>query len=344
MNSPLPPRPAEQRALEIARTFAGERILCISVGRAQAARELAVERSQAQVVCWFIDQHQQRLAAGDEHAANLCFICEPDFPAQEYDLSVLPFSMRGEAELTRELLQTATERLRIGGKLVAAVDNPKDEWLREQLGALFKKVTKHALADAVVYVTTKQEPLKKLKDFRAEFVFRDGERLIKAVSRPGVFSHRHVDPGARHLFEAATIQPGMRVLDIGCGAGTVALAVAAREPSAQVHAVDSNARAVECTLVGAKLNELVNVTTELNASGEYADPGTFDLALANPPYYADFEIGQRFIDAARRSLKPGGQLLLVTKSPRWYEEYLEAEWREVEITPSKRYFVVSARR
>jgi 16S rRNA (guanine1207-N2)-methyltransferase len=338
----LPPRPAEQRALEVARTFTGERILCISVGRAQAARELAVERSQAQVVCWFLDQHQEQLASADEHTANLSFICEPDFPTQEYDLAVLPFSMRGEAEMTRDLLQAAAERLRIGGKLVAAVDNPKDEWLREQLGALFKKVTKHALADTVVYVTTKQEPLKKLKDFRAEFVFRDGERLIKAVSRPGVFSHRHIDPGARHLFEAATIQPGMRVLDIGCGAGTVALAVAAREPTAQVHAVDSNARAVECTQVGAKLNELSNVTTELNASGEYAEPGTFDLALANPPYYADFEIGQRFIDAARRSLKPGGQLLLVTKSPRWYEEYLEAEWREVEITPSKRYFVVSA--
>ncbi len=31
---------------------------------------------------------------------------------------------------------------------------------------------------------------------------RDGERLLHVTSRPGVFSHRRVDPGARRLLEA----------------------------------------------------------------------------------------------------------------------------------------------
>jgi 16S rRNA (guanine1207-N2)-methyltransferase len=228
--------------------------------------------------------------------------------------------------------------------LVAATDNPRDDWLREQLVGWFKKVTKHAFDDGVVYVVTKQESLNKVKNFQAEFVFRDGQNLIKAVSRPGVFSHRHIDPGARHLLEAAEVQPGMRILDIGCGAGTVSLALASREPTAQVVAVDSNARAVQCTRLGAELNALSNIITELNASGEYADPGSFDLALANPPYFADFEIAMRFVQAAYNSLKVDGQLLLVTKAPSWYEENLQAEWRDVRVVPSKRYFVVTARK
>jgi len=250
--------------------------------------------------------------------------------------------MRGEAELTRDLLQSAADRLAIGGKLVAATDNPKDDWLRLQLGAHFKKVSKHAFDDAVVYMVTKQSPLKKLKDFRNEFVFRDRDRLIKAVSRPGVFSHRHIDPGARQLIDAAEVRPRMKVLDIGCGAGTVALALTARDPTVEVLAVDSNARAVECTRIGAELNDLGNVTALVNATGDYPGEGTFDLALANPPYYGDHEIAARFVAAAHRSLKPGGQLLLVTKSPRWYEEHMAADWHDVQVTPSKRYLVVSA--
>ncbi len=344
LNLLLPARPAEQRALDIARTLTGEWILCTTVGRAQAAIQLAEDRPVAQVVCWFLDQHQQQLATPENKRENLSLVCQADFSDAEIDLAVLPFSMRGEAELTRDLLQSAADRLKIGGKLVAATDNPRDDWLREQLGAWFKKVTKHAFDDAIVYVATKQEPLKKLKNFRAEFVFRDGERLNKAVSRPGVFSHRHIDPGARQLLEAAQVVPGMRILDIGCGAGTVALALAAREPTADVLAVDSNARAVECTRIGTELNGLANIATELNASGEYANAGSFDLALANPPYFADFEIAARFVMAAHNSLRVGGQLLLVTKAPNWYEENLQADWHDVLIVPSKRYFVVSAKR
>jgi 16S rRNA G1207 methylase RsmC len=343
----LPPiRRAEARALAAAMEVRGERILCTTLGRAQAAAELACRRPEAGVCCWFIDLHQQQLAvtAYSSGIDNLELVCLADPLDAAIDLAVIPLSMRGEAEFTREVLQAACQRLVIGGTLVAAVDNPKDQWVREQLAELFSKVTVQPHDDAIVYVARKTAELRKVRDFTCQFTYRDRERLIHAVSRPGVFAHRRVDPGARQLLAAAEVTPGMKVLDIGCGAGTVTLALAMRDPSVTVHAVDSNARAVACTLAGAVLNGLNNVTAELNAAGEYRGAGEFHLALANPPYYADFRIAELFLNAAHRSLRRGGRVLVVAKHPQWYEEFMPIAWTNIEHWPSKRYHLIAAMR
>jgi 16S rRNA (guanine1207-N2)-methyltransferase len=324
----------------------GERILCTTLGRAQAAAELAQSRPEASVYCWFVDEHQQQLAvaAYAPGPGNLELACLADPPVAAIDLAVIPLSMRGEAEFTREVLQAACQRLVVGGTLVAAVDNPKDQWVREQLAELFSKVTVQPHDDAIVYVARKTAELRKVRDFTCEFTYRDRERLIHAVSRPGVFAHRRVDPGARQLLAAAEVTAGMKVLDIGCGAGTVALALASRDPTVMMHAVDSNARAVDCTLAGAALNGLNNLTVELNATGDYLGAGKFDLALANPPYYADFRIAELFLDAAHCSLRAGGRVLVVTKHPAWYEEFVPLAWGDIEHWPSKRYHLIAATR
>jgi 16S rRNA G1207 methylase RsmC len=257
-------------------------------------------------------------------------------------LAVLPLLRRGEAELTRDVLQQACLQLAIGGTLVIAVDNPTDRRVHDQLGELFAKITVYRHDSAAVYVARKTERPRRVRDFRCEFAFRDRGRLIRAISRPGVFAHRRLDSGARQLLNAAEVTPEMRVLDIGCGAGTVALGLAAREPSASVHAVDSNARAVECALAGAALNSLANVTAEVNATGRYGRDGEFDLATANPPYYADFRIAELFLDAAHRSLRVGGRVLVVAKHADWYEQTMPSRWRSVDAMPAKGYYVVSA--
>jgi 16S rRNA (guanine1207-N2)-methyltransferase len=269
-------------------------------------------------------------------------VCQADLPAGQFDLAVLPFSMRGEAELTRDLIQGAWGQLATGGMLVTAVDNPEDRWLHEQLRGLFSKVTVHRQDGATAYVARKDDQPRRIRDLSCQFPFRDRGRLLQAVSRPGVFAHRRVDPGARQLLAAAETSAGMGVLDLGCGCGVVALGIAARDRSLTVHAVDSNARAVDCTLRGVAINALTNVTAELNSTGEYAAPGSYDLALANPPYYADFRIAELFLNAAFRSLRPGGQVLAVTKHPSWYEEQMPGRWRQVQVRPSKQYFVISA--
>lgn len=345
---PLPARPAEAHALEVARGLPGSRIVCTTAGRGQAALGLARDRGEAAVTAWFLDLHQHDNASAEwgECPERLSAICAADMPPGPYDLAVVPLAKDGEAELSRDILQAALVNLAIGGRLVAAIDNPRDTWLHEQLAETGETVRVRPAhgekPHTICYVVEKTRELRKVRDFSCEFVFRDRERLLKAVSRPGVFAHRRIDPGARHLLNAVDVAPDTRVLDIGCGSGCVAIGIAARDPSVHVHAFDSAARAVECTARGAQRNGLENVSVALEAAGDVPDPGSYDLALANPPYYSDFRIAQLFVDTAWKALAPGGTLLVVTKQPSWYVEHLPQMWRDVAQEPVKTYHLIEA--
>ena len=349
---PLPPRPAEAHALAVARTLPAARIVCTTTGRGQAAAALAAERPEAAVVAWFLDLHPctAAQAAWSPAPANLAAACVPDMPRGPYDLAVVPLAKDGESELSRDLLQAALVNLAIGGHLVAAIDNPRDNWLREQLAETGETVRvrpveatdRRAKAGTLAYVVQKTRELPKVRDFSCEVVFRDRERLLTAFTRPGVFAHRRIDPGARHLLNAVDVAAESRVLDIGCGSGCVALGIAARDASVQVHALDSAARAVDCTRRGAECNGLANVTVALEAEGRVPEPGSWDLALANPPYYSDFRLAELFVESARLALAPGGTLLVVTKQPTWYIDNLPRMWTNVAREEVKGYHLIEA--
>lgn len=347
----------------------GRRVLCTSSNRGQFAAAVAGRSPDFQVTCFFPDVYLAKQAR-EEIACRpgiVSILCETDFPEGPFDTVAMPFRKNGEAELTRELLQQAHERLEIGGRLIVSTDNPLDNWLHDQLQLLFGKITKRPEPRGVVYLATKTEPLRRVREFTAQFAFRDGKQLIHAFSRPSVFSHRKLDVGARALLEATAanraVQPGSRILDLGCGSGTVGLALALRKPGVHVHAVDSNPRALQCTLKGAEANGIKVVdqpanpsrvgqavpeddpsmlSIQLDDSGHVRYPSTFDLVLANPPYYSNWAITAIFVEAAARALKTGGRLFLVTKSPNWYRNNLPFVLSDVQFETVRDYTIVTA--
>jgi 16S rRNA (guanine1207-N2)-methyltransferase len=367
IESRLAPRCEEQRLLEVLqgidltpyRKLAENsddaiRISGVSTGRAQAAEWFARSHPESRCTVWYLDQYQASRTR--EHVArplldtlpgatatcdNLLIQCEPDLKSPPSHLALLPLVTSGEEELARDFLQQLYQGLVIGGRLLASVDNPNDRWLHDQLKTLEKSVKVRKFDDAVVYMIDKSHELKKCKDFSCELAFRDCDEMIRFVTRPGVFSHRQLDNGARQLLDAVDVYPDARLLEIGTGSGSVSLGLAKRDASAKVHAVDSNARALDCLARGMKLNGIDNITMELNHTGVYGEPGQFDMVLANPPYFGDFRIAERFLIAAHRSLRPGGRLVLVSKQPKWYQENLDRWFIDCEVFPSRRYHIAS---
>jgi 16S rRNA (guanine1207-N2)-methyltransferase len=340
----LPIRPHEQLLIELIPQLPAARVLTSSAGRGQFAAAYAKHFPQTAVSCWFLDlyQLQQARLAIQPPLANLKLLCEADPPQGEVDLVAWLFSRRGEAELTREMLQLGHQRLAIGGRMAAAIDNPDDQWLHEVLRGLFPKVTRRPEKEGVVYLATKTEPLKKIKNYACELAFRDGERLIHLRTRPGIFSHREVDGGARALIKAMEIQPGMRVLDLGCGSGAVGIAAALRGENVKVQAIDSNPRAIEAVRLACERNGVSNLTAVLDCDGSSVTHAECDLVLANPPYFSNYQIAKLFLTIAGRALATGGRLLVVTKTPHWFVEHMGSPWQEVSTQPVGQFVVVSA--
>ncbi len=342
----LAARPQEQLLIDLVPALPVGRLLTNTIGRAQFAHAYAVAQPSAEACCWSLDlfQHDLQASAIGQLPANLRLDCSADLPNEAFDIAAIIINMQGDGELARDLLQQAALRLREGGTFLAATDNPHDIWLGEQLERLFTKVVRRPQVAGVVYQAIKTAAPKKIKQYDHEFVFRDGEHLLKIKTRPGVFSHREIDPGARALLRTMYIEPDARVLDIGCGSGVISLA-AARRGAAIVHAIDSNARAVQCTAWGAEANQLPQITTAIDCDGSSVAEGEFDLAVANPPYFANYRIAEHFATMAAAALRPLGQLLIVTKTPQWYEERLpELGFIDFESEPEKNYVIVRAYR
>jgi 16S rRNA (guanine1207-N2)-methyltransferase len=256
----------------------------------------------------------------------------------------MPVTSAGDGELVRDLLQAGHQRLCKGGVMLIATDNPSDSWLHDELRKKFAKVTRDPCPQGTLFTATKTEPLRKIKNYECKFAFRDEGRLIQVVSRPGLFSHRSLDGGARALLRTMVVGPGQRVLELGCGSGGVSLAAAFRAEGVRVHALDSNARAVECTRRGAELNGLSNLVMHLETAETLAEqeffPEPFDLVVANPPYYSNYRIAEIFARAMERTLKPDGTALFVTKRSEWYEERLPDLFSSVAVEPVGSYLVV----
>lgn len=338
----VPPRLQEQLLIDLGGELSAARLLTNTVGRGQFAAAWSAAHPAGAATCWFLDVFQRDQAAAAHPAAKVAWECTADPPDERVDLAAYLCSKSGDGELVRESLQSFHERLTIGGRFVAAIDHPRDQWLHEELQKLFDKVTRRPTDEGVVYLATKKAELKKRKNYACEFDLRDQERTLKLRTRPSVFSHRRLDGGARALLTAMDIEPRMKILDFGCGCGAVGLAAALRAEEIEVLAVDSNPRAIEAAAWAAAANGAASLTTQLAANGDSLPAAAFDAVLANPPYYSHDKIAEIFVQAALHALVPGGKLWLVTKKLDYYEQTLPELFRTVAAAQVGSYLVLCA--
>lgn len=115
---------------------------------------------------------------------------------------------------------------------------------------------------------------------RIEVTLPDGS--FEMETDTGVFSHGRVDAGTKFLLlEAPELPERGDLLDLGCGAGVIALTMARRRPECRVWAVDVNTRARRLTSDNAATLGLRNVTVA--APEEVPDDVSFAAMWSNPP-------------------------------------------------------------
>ena len=128
----------------------------------------------------------------------------------------------------------------------------------------------------------------------------------------GVFSADRVDPGTKYLLlDAPTPPEAGTFVDLGCGYGPIACALASRAPGASVWAVDVNERARALCRANAESLGLGNVVVA--APDEVPDDLTIDRLWSNPP----IRIGKVALHDLLRTwlgrLSPDGVALLVVQ-------------------------------
>ncbi|KZX22612.1 class I SAM-dependent methyltransferase [Rathayibacter tanaceti] len=107
-------------------------------------------------------------------------------------------------------------------------------------------------------------------------------RDLEVTTAGGVFSPGHLDLGTRVLLSAVPDAPADGdLLDLGCGWGPIALALALGSPDARVWAVDVNQRALE--LVRRNCDELGISTINAVLPEDVPEDISFRTIWSNPP-------------------------------------------------------------
>ncbi len=289
----------------------------IVLGSPTEVGELVSLLSVPEVVCYQMDLYQaQRLR--EELAtrqATAQVVTAPDlWELPPFQTLLYPAPRGGERGLKLDLIEQAFHALRPQGQLAVLSPYDQDHFFPEALKKVFRRVQNPGNTGELL-VCQRQEDRPRRRHEMVFHVSRPGEESLSFVSRPGVFAYGRFDEGARALVETMDIQPGERILDLGCGCGTNGIIAGQRSgPAGFTVMVDSNVRAVALSELNARGNGLA--AFQAVASPDLSGlSGGFNVILANPPYYAYSSIARLFIEGARRLGQEGGRFYLVTRQP-----------------------------
>jgi ubiquinone/menaquinone biosynthesis C-methylase UbiE len=121
-----------------------------------------------------------------------------------------------------------------------------------------------------------------------------------------IFQAAILRPFTERLFRSAGIGPGMRVLDLGCGAGDVSmLAAELVGPSGSVIGIDRNAQVIAIAGKRARKAALGQVTFREVPLEAFSDPDLFDCVIGR--YVLIHQAHPTdFLRTAARFVRPGG--------------------------------------
>jgi 16S rRNA (guanine1207-N2)-methyltransferase len=147
-----------------------------------------------------------------------------------------------------------------------------------------------------------------IDDWRVERELELDGQIRPWSSWPGLFAHGRVDEATALLLRHLPVRAGAKVLDFGCGTGILGAAALLRG-AASADLVDHDALAV---LASRRNAPQARVWCRADLP-----PGSWDLAVSNPPIHQGADPDRTVIEALGRDLPgritPGGEIRLVTQ-------------------------------
>lgn len=147
------------------------------------------------------------------------------------------------------------------------------------------------------------------EDRRREIDVHLAGRDLRVITSSGTFSPDRLDKATEVLLHEAPLPTSAGTyLDLGCGWGPIALALALSAPGSAVWAVDVNERARELTALNAQRNR-----ASVRACAPESVPGeiTFDQIWSNPPIRIGKDALHALLALWMARLRPEGVAYLV---------------------------------
>ena len=161
----------------------------------------------------------------------------------------------------------------------------------------------------------------------------------------GVFGSRGIDPATTYLLDRAEIPEDAAILDLGCGAGPIGIALAAESRRRRVVMSDVSKAAVDLATANASRNGISRVKVLLSDGVEGLAHDRFDVILSNLPahrgHIEDPALAARLIAGCARHLVPSGVAWFVVNRARGIEIEASRAFRSVDVVDQNgRYKVV----
>lgn len=320
----------------------------IALGSPSRVTRIVAELAGHQLTCFQMDLYQSERLKGmlAERGLQAEVVTAADLWSLETPAATVinPVAEKGERDLKLDMVEQSYHVLRDGGLFVVSSPYERDLLFPRTLKKVFGRFHKIDQSPEQIFWSRRQGDRPRRRH-QVTFQVRTSEgESLRFLSRPGVFSYGRFDHGARALVETMTIQPGERILDVGCGCGTNGIIAGLRSgPEGRVAFVDSNLRALELAEHNALESGLANVEVVATHEVEVA-AGSFDVALANPPYFAGHSIARLFVEKSAAALRPGGRFYMVTKQPSHVGAFLEEAFGDYEPVARRGYTVLCAAR
>lgn len=248
--------------------------------------------------------------------------------------------------------------LPIGGRLLVCGDNDLGiatfvKRLSEDLGAegtvlvnrAHGRIVAFTRHDRTLPVDTVEHEVPLLPD-----ELREPGADARLLVSPGVFSAGGLDEGTAALINCLPLQPPPeRVVDLGCGAGHLAIAALVRWPRCTAVLADHDHRAVRCARANLERLGLAERAEVIWWDADEPAPTSHcDLALLNPPFHdgtgVDLSPAKAMFRALDEALSRNGRALVVANRTLPYERDLEALGRVKLARQDSRFKVIEVAR